>query len=426
MVSMTEVESTRMPEGWWVATVNVGSMLKPHPLDERLTHDLRPLTEPSSYWAMVYGEGDLEVQRTPHLHTAPGHYASMRHKCEITSPEPFVVVRRRDGEDAARRGFTAAREVYVGELGRSPQVYEPVNVRRYLKDPDDIRRDLHWVPFWEVAETTGLSPADIIRGFAGFSKSTIYEPNVPLLSHNSIMRVYTGEVPRDFCAGESWWGGDNAMTLDRVADDINYAGQRNLWIHQSFALKVLRLVEFGYNPGAESLGAIRLDAPLPEAPPAQLPVLTTEQFQDLEPQLMELLGEVSEAEFQQTAERVLGLGDDDWKADDVMNDSGSFQYRNRFQSLRALGGRLVISRCFWTRAGEPESDHYYSGLVSVFPEAVTDARRDQSAILRIWFTSDRAVRETPTGLQHGLIPPGVPADAAALVERFLASLGYNE
>jgi len=98
---------------------------------------------------------------------------------------------------------------------------------------------------------------------------------------------------------------------------------------------------------------------------------------------------------------------------------------NAFKQLTGFDGRLVIARCYWTRAGAGKSPHHYAGMLAVFPKAVDDPRRDPSAILRLWFLPDSVHRMTPEGSKGGLCPLEVPNRIAPAVEQFLLDLGYD-
>lgn len=141
---------------------------------------------------------------------------------------------------------------------------------------------------------------------------------------------------------------------------------------------------------------------------------------------MERSTEVPKADFVRKAESA--IGHNQWTEAPVLDDplGGIGQYHNSFKQLTSFGGRLVVAKGFWTRAGASQSPNYYCGMLAVFPDgAVDDPRRDESAILRLWFWPDEVQRISPDGSRGGLCPPEVPGDIALVVERFLLDLGYD-
>jgi hypothetical protein len=441
-------EVSQLPSGVWTATVDgLSSKWHAHPEDKRTPRPHRPLTKQSRRWAQVLGATPDEVQVyvVRERHTTPGKYGyeSIERDVRLVSFKPFVVVRVTEPDeyyDYARYGFVAARQVHGGQLGRKPYLTRlPEVAASSMRDPaiGDHNRTLNWVQLSELAEITGITAADIIRDYAPFSPSTAYESNVPLASGNyklwtqpDIRRVYTdAELPQGYCGHETAWGGNNAITLDEIADTMWTKG---LWVPQSFANRVIRLVSFGYRPGCPLPEALcQIGAPMPAQPQFLLPVLPVEELKELHVLRMELADELPESVFRQAALRALGPAlDTTWrKVPELTDPLNGFAYNTDFEQIEqdTDDGQIVIGTCSWTRAGAPKSDNYYAGFLAVFPKGitVTDARRDPRAILRIWLWPGELVREMPIGSKGGLCPPEVPAGCSPMVEHFLLDLGYS-
>ncbi|MBM3206548.1 MAG: hypothetical protein FJZ43_02925 [Candidatus Staskawiczbacteria bacterium] len=437
----------RISDGLWTAKVCVSSYLRPHPEDRRIPRDQLPCTVPTQWWAQVLGVKEDEVKQTliGESSTTPKQYGYVSNEqgWTLTSEKPFVVVRFRDYDmgrgDKAKywRGLTAARQMHKGELGQYPDmIRKPQIFPSTISDPENRRWDgdtdvspkLNWVELGELAKISGLQPEEIIKGFAGFSPSTYYEPNVPLMcgriQSGNMVRMYVGNVPMSGCGGELAWGGKNTASLDLFQQLIDRHNGK-VSITQSFAYAVIRLTQFGYRPDNEApQPSFRLEAPMPAAPQNTLPVLSVEELRELHELRQSLPKELSKAEFRQTAESA--VGSTEWKKAPQMSDVlNGFAYYTDFEYLEAFDGRLVISNGYWTRAGANKSPNYYCGMIGVFPKRVADPRRDQSAILRLWLFPDELVRLMPAGQKGGVCPPSVPTDVAECMKRFLGGLGYK-
>lgn len=436
-------ETGRIPDGKWVAEIRVASHVEARPEDRRTPVNERPLVVPVRWWSQVLGlkAGEASTTLLGERRTTPKDYGyvSIEQDWKLVSDKPFVVVHFRDHNECRKdspnphREMTASRQVHKGELGRRPELLrKPRILVSEIPDPDNsylIPPNLNWVELAELADIMSIEPEDIIRGFAGFSPSTFYEPNVPLLHkmlrREDITRVYVGDVPQIFCGGECLWGGESAIALSSLQRLIDWNGGK-VWIPQSFAYQVIRLTQFGYRPENEAPeNSFRLEAPMPIPPEPKMPILSAQELRELHPLKMELPKELSQGVFQGLAENALGT--DKWQDSKEMDDtSEGFSYYTDFRrlDLDLEGDSITIAICHWTRAGADKSDNYYSGMLAVFPERVADPRRDPSAILRVWFFPDSLQRLTPVGCKGGICPPEVPADLAERVKRFLVSLGY--
>ena len=440
--TLTKAPTIVLPEGSWVVDASVSASLYPHDDDNRIPRNERPLVKLTRGWSEVYAPQNAGIERyliNSNVRTADGHYRTVSQTWRLISSGPFVVVRYSDnniwaGEFAPyQRGIQVARQIHHGHPGMKPELSAKPDIREStIVDPKNASRNLNWVNLTELVQITGLDGADIVRFYAGFSASTVYEPNVAFLfeavSASMQLRIYPRNVPTDFCLGETKWGGKNALSLAEM-EDLLTETPSNFWVTQSFAYEVIRLAQFNYRPDkATHQPSLRLEAPQLEMPAAPMPVLTDQQFRDAKDLRMDLEHELSEVSFRSAAQRVLGVTEpDSWQSTPVMDDplGGMGQYYNRFHSLTGFDSRLVISTGFWTRAGASKSRNYYAGCLAVFPEAVDDPRRDPSAILRLWFWPGEVVRMTPDGSLGGLCPSSLPPGIAESVYRFLLELGYN-
>lgn len=442
-----------IPDGKWVAEVSVDSFLKPHPEDRRIPRTNLPLTEPVKWWSQVLGVKAGEVQKIlqDERRTTPQDYGyvSVEQDWLLVSDKYFVAVNFRDhdewygGDAKSHRGLVLSRQIHKGELGQNPplsrkpqvfpsQILDPDKGHWDLSNPYEpkfIRPNLNWVQLSELTQIVGLTPEEIIAGFAGFSASTYYEPNVPLLLGGvlgEIVRIYTGSVPQSFCSGEYQWGGGNTATISSLPATLNNWGN-GVFVTQSFAYAVIRLVQFGYKPENEMPeNSFRLEAPMPQAPEGTLPVLSVEKLRELHELRAQLPSELSKETFRAYAEAALGTSY--WHKAPYMDDkSQGFSYNTQFERLHLddENGCITICTCYWTRAGADKTRNYYSGMLAVFPEKVFNPRTDETAILRIWFWPGELVRQTPTGSKGGLCPPEVPENLASRVKDFLRGLGYT-
>lgn len=437
----------QVADGKWVAEVSVASFMKAHPEDKRTPRSERPLIVPVRHWARVLGVEVHEIKKrlVSQHRTTPDQYGyvSIEQTWILVSDKPFVVVHfRDDNEWRLHRRVTAARQMHKGELGRKPELpFEIEWSQSSIPSPDGywdntnseepqyVTHLLSWVELRELSDITCLTTEEIIRGFAGFSSSNYYEPNVPLLRGNpeqeELIRVYVGEVPTSFCGGEFQWGGKNAISLSSLQHQLDRRDVR-LRVLRSFAHTVIRLMQFGYRPENEAPEhSFRLEAPMPIPQMKTLPVLPADELRMLHELRAHLSQELPEEAFRRAAQEALGT--DQWCASPELDDtSQGFSYYVNFERLEAFDGQLVISTCFWTRGGSPKSNNYYAGFLAVFPKGrIADPRRDQSAVLRIWFWPNELVRAIPSGSRDGLCPSWVRPEIAERVRLFLTSLGYS-
>lgn len=447
---------TGTPDGKWAAETRVESFMQPHPEDQRTPTYDRPLVMPVRWWSQVVGVKANEVsaallserQTISERQTTPKDYgyASHEQNWRLVSDKPFVVVHARDGDKYLRHQMSSARQMHKGELGRRPPlVRKPQVLPSEIPDPDNghwtkdyenyVQPDLNWVELNELAEIIGLKAEEIIAGFASFSPSTFYEPNVPILAsfhgdlrRSGIIRAYVGKPPKTFCEGERYWGGESVFDSSQLPSFMSRVSRENgkVLVPQSFAYAVIRLVQFGYRTDNETLeNSFRLEAPMPTPPEPKMPVLSVGELRELHPLKSELPEEHTEWMFRLLAENALRTRS--WQDSKVMGDtSEGFSYYTNFRrlDLDTEDGCITIAACHWTRAGAGKTPNYYAGLLAVFPKRVDDPRRDESAILRIWFLPDRLQRLLPTGSKGGLCPSEVPAGLAERVKRFVGGLGY--
>lgn len=454
----TTVAPAKIPNGKWVVEIEVTSFIMPDPEDHRVPVSQRPTVVPFQHWAQVCGVTRADVQLTLLTEDTAGSESgykavSRRQKWQVVSDKPFAVVHYRDYDQfhgllaKQHRRLTAARQMHKGELGQQPKLTQyPQTLQSSIPDPDRgftdksqkfVRPNLNWVELDELSKIVGLSPKQIITGFAGFSPSTYYEPNVPVLQiisygakglsrREDVTRVYPGAVPNSPCGGEYQWGGNSAISL-KAFESISARQGSKFWVPQHFAYNVIRLTSFGYRPENEAPeNSFRLEAPMPAPRAAQLPVLPVEELRQLHTLTAELRQELPERDFRLAAEAALGGGF--WSAEPRMDDEGGGvgKYFTDFTRLNSADGRVVIAVCHWTRAGAGKSKNYYAGMLAVFPERViTDPRRDQSAILRIWFWPDSLQRLTPDGSKDGFYPPGLRSEDGWIINDFLGRLGYS-
>jgi hypothetical protein len=452
-------------DGLWVLDTKVSSMLEPDRVDERYPHNHRPLVQLSRRWIRVLGVREDEV--TAYVigdtnRVACGHYACHALEIRLVSKRPFVVVgyhQTETDECDPKMTVRSAQQVARGRLGRMPHLMpQPKIWQSDIPDPIS-ERTLNWVSLADLAEIARLAPDEVIAQFAGFSPSTVNEPNVALMflwdptaglgpasSYAEMIRIYPGfdPDPTDVCLGEQRWGDKRGYLLGDKwqshlnRDNLTWGAALKLfpelfYVTQTFAHRVIRLFQFGWRFDAISERYCWMEASAPEAPDAPLPVLPKDQLQELR---MVLSEELPERDFRLAAQATFGLSatgaenetelwvDMPQMGDRAISPGTSFVHNDGFQSIFALGGRVVISCGFWTRAGAAKSPHYYCGQIAVFAGPALNPRTDQ-AILRLWFWPGSLVRVTPTGSVGGLVPDDLPQDAARLVERFLLRLGYT-
>lgn len=436
-----------IPDGKWVAEVTVSSFLEPYPEDLRIPVPQRPCIVPVQQWAQVLGvsrdkvEISLTRENSSKAEDCYG-YVSRSQYYQLVSDEPFVVVYHCDGETnhhgwvhRRKHGFTAARQMHKGELGRHPELLRrPEIFQSDLDDPDSghyegpewdqkwVRHKQNWVKLSEIAEIACHTADDIIRGYASFSDSTYEDPNMVFLRapfrEDDRIQVFVGDVPQNT-------RGFIAASLDSIAKSLDHSASQ-LWITQKLANRVIRLAQFGFGPSDESEVSFELRAPMPEAPKVDLPVLSPAELRELHELRKHLPEEISKERFRSAAERRLGTKE--WqKAPQMSDELNGFAYYTDFESLEALDGQVVISTCFWTRGGSGSmKPNHYAGFLAVFPKRVEDPRRDESAILRIWFWPGELIRQTPSGSKGGLCPhqllePRIDNG----VRYFLRDLGYS-
>lgn len=429
----------KVPDGNWVADVDLTSFMKADPEDCRTPRNERPLVIPVKHWAQVLGVHADEVSKYlgGERFTTQDHYGYCSHEQRVTlvSHLPFVAVHFRDHNESAgdlaklHSGITVARQMHKGELGQRPSmIRKPQVLQSRIPDPSSgfsvtSHRKLNWVELSELVNITGLVAEDIIRGFAGFSPSTYYEPNVPLLRGNphaeNIVRVYVGDVPKSFCAGETQWGGENAVPLS----SLKHMLRRKIWVTQAFAYTVIRLVQLGYRPNNETPEcSFRLEASMPEVPEPKMPVLSSEELRQLHDFRLKLGNELDKETFRSIAERV--LGSTDWYKRPALSDTlNGFAYYTGFETLDAFGGLLQVAVCHWTRGGQSKTPNCWAGFLSVHSERPHNARTDP-AELRIWFWPDELHRCTPTGLVGGLCHGLPESHITAMVRNLVVNLGY--
>lgn len=471
---MSQIQDVQ--DGKWVTTIDVRRFMEPHPEDRRTPRPDRPLVVPVRWWAQVLGVSEQEVTRTlvRERGTLPSQYGyvSREETWQIVADKPFVIVTGRERDECAgdlaqlRHSLVCAKQMHKGEFGRKPELANKPRVfRSRVSDPDEAevvsrveeelevqRSSINWVNLQELANLVQMSSEDVLRTFAGFSDSTYYEPNVPILcgafATKNITRVYTHILPLSFCWGEAQLGGSQAIHLDGFSELVEQHGT-HLWVPQSFAHAVLRLVQFGYR-GAETIAepTFMLDAAEPEVPTMPLPILSVEQLRELHELRLLLPSEVTREHFVAAAEETLvprfhyaerWMDGNLWQRSKVMGDrdGGCGKYYTDFDRLDLTLGnhQITIARCDWTRAGAYKSPNYYAGLLTVrpsvnplrkqFPNMEDDPRRDESALLRLWFWPGELVRSLPTGSKGGVCPSTLPDEVVEHVKKFLGLLGYN-
>lgn len=451
MAILMEVQAAGLAiEKMWVAETMVASYLKAHPEDRRIPKIERPLVRPVQHWAQVLGvnRGDVQMLLVRKHQTTPRDYGyvSIEERWQLVSDRPFLVVGFRDhdewrGEHAnLHRWMTSARQIHKGELGQMPKLAQKPRVfPSSIQDPNSgkpwaERPNLNWVRLSELAAIVGLTMREIISGFAGFSPSTWYEPNVPLLcgtTQEEVVRIYLGQVPKSFCGGESYWGGDdNAVTIDELGQVLK---GKEVLVPQSFAYTVIRLMQFGYLSENETpQNSFRLEAPMPKAPAVTLPALPTEELRELHdlrqslPQELELIRFTMATGAFPIRNRVSNYADSLLFTDrpNLTDELNGFAYYTDFKAIQRHWGKVVIAICDWTRAGHDKSDNYWAGFLSVHQHQVNDPRRDP-AELRIWFWPGECLRQSPAGSKGGLCPESIDPEIAVEVKDFLARLGYQ-
>ncbi len=439
-------------DGKWVAEIRVASFMKAHPQDQRTPRSERPLIVPVRHWAQLLGVSGNEVSTflKQERQTTPNDYGyvSIEQTWTLVADRPFVAVHFRDHDewkgDLAKlhRRMTTARQMHKGELGQRPElVRKPKTIQSLIPDPDKghwnnsdpndpeyIHPNLNWVELSELVEIVELNAEEIIRGFAGFSPSTYYTPNVPLLRgmlrQEDMVRVYVDDVPKSFCGGEIQWGNNNAVPLTSLQQVTN-RNDGKVWVPQSFAYTVIRLVQFGYRPNRETPElSFRFEAPMPTVPETKMPVLSVEQLRELHDFRLKLDHELDKETFRSTVEHLLGVTNWQRRAD-LSDELNGFAYYTNFEVLEAFDGRLQVAVCYWTRGGAYKTPNYWAGFASVHPERPSNARHDPNAQLRIWFWPGELYRYKPTGMVGGLCRELANPDIATAIQKIVANLGYR-
>lgn len=477
---MKKIPNT-ISDGKWALYLELRSSLLPHPEDRRIPLDKRPCVSERIEGAYLMGVTREEVEiieafPPKNEEREPSDFGAVRTEYVwVVSDKPFVALLNMNKLTTGLTPFLrVAQQVHFGKLGRKPQLTEKVEVAQSnIKDPEDFGsyfdeekgewrdrevRKLNWVRLIDVAETTGLSCEEILRGFSKFSASTYYEPNVPVIAAEKAVdlmgkeywdfnryRFYTETLPESFCGGELGWGGYVIDPTGHVIggfDSDPLSKPATLWITQSLGLIVGRLAMFGYRPDNETpTPGFKLEAKMPDASAAEFPVLPVEKLKELHELRQELPNELSNKAFRRAAQIALGSSEyfdgGGWTSDPDLDDkSNGFSYYVNFEKITAFKGRLTVGVCYWTRAGADKTDNYWAGFISVMPEPETngdekkpkakpDPRRDKNALLRIWFWPDNLVRVLPAGSAGGLCPPEINPEIADLVKSFLDGLCYT-
>lgn len=287
------VSKREVPDGKWLAQVSLS----------RTFHKSGDKQLPESghvRWVRLIGVEQSEVECVLCTH-APFRVNDLNNgdvqRWWVIADKPFVVISH--VSDPAKpylqhhRKTHATRQIHKGELGRSPVLErKPMVVRSGFYDPDhDHGGSVSWVRLHELGKIVGMDEVELLRGFAGFSPSTHYLPNVPILMaehpadvsavHTVALqqerlaeesgrrlggaaqmyrnRVYPVGLPNDCCVGEAFWS-ISAITLEEYQEafmgktelDGRDAFANRIWVPQSWAFKVLRLIQFGYHPNNEA------------------------------------------------------------------------------------------------------------------------------------------------------------------------------
>lgn len=186
-------------------------------------------------------------------HWTGGDSASHSSRQLLVGDQPFGVIteEEREGSDPLDHGglyFHCARQIHKGELGRRPQIVRPQFVR---EAPDhfmgeegrdgqpitarNLRRGKKgWAQLQEVAELVGMDPEEMVRRYYLFT-----DESAPRLQ---IMRggpeVIVGRKIRR----------DEVEVFYPHAFAELFGDPRQIWIRQGFALTILYLKYFGYEP----------------------------------------------------------------------------------------------------------------------------------------------------------------------------------
>jgi hypothetical protein len=453
-----------IPNGMWVLRVQVSTRLASHPLDKRMGRNpeggqpdarLRPLTQVVTRFARVLCADPTEVQVHRAFLRVPGpedaHYWSNEDELVLVSPNPFVVVYMNDDQEYPdqsgyrRESVRVPRQVHKGELS---QIFRPGQIRSFASDVvvDTDKPPIRFVRLTDVATNVGMDPMETLHLFAQMSPSSYYDPNAAVCLGPSVLdgkivggerlRVYLNNLPQGGdCGGAESWGGKRAVAWKGFVSK-----QRpEIFIPERWALDIFALAHFGFIPGVNESpkGAFDLKAerPQPYAVPGMLPVRPIDEIRELRGNRSE---ELSRFRFQEHVARATGQSA--WRRAEQLDDRGSFQYYNEYQTIKLFDGRLTIATSFWSRAGHGKGE-YWAGFIAVHnvePPVVQggrvvastdppDPRRDP-AIYRLMIWPGQILRETPKGAVNGFFPelPGIDPEIMATIRRIMQPFGFKE
>ena len=271
-------EQMEIDDGMWVAWVIVDTGLYRDPDDCSLPAERRSLTVSKGRWEQLVAEPGTKIR--PYLQSRdrdirPGLWDTLQERWWLVSDKPFAVVTYQYSDNgSARRTRTAksvqsARQVHKGEPSRKISIDPAIeSYQTNIPDPDNMSeepQDLCLVSLLEVLCHIGLNHLDaneFLWFWSMISSSSIYTNNVPVFVAKDSRKVewcygldrfrYYQKYPGEgYCVGEELWGGerfygsekDFLMWIDLRGISVEY-----LYVPSAFALNVLRLHQFGWNP----------------------------------------------------------------------------------------------------------------------------------------------------------------------------------
>lgn len=175
-------------------------------------------------------------------------------KCQLlVGDQPFGVITD-VGEDNASsntggRYFSCARQIHKGELGRRPQITRPQFVREAFAGMSEVsgrtgepipNRDRRrgkkgWARLAEVAALVGMSSEEMAWRYFAFTDAEC--PELPVIFGS-----------REQIAGQKIRPEQLARFREDNLPQLFYHDPQEVWIRQGFALTILYLKHFGYEP----------------------------------------------------------------------------------------------------------------------------------------------------------------------------------
>lgn len=247
-----ETRDVVIPEHWWV--LQVGTHFHEEVTRGNLEwEDDEVECQESGYKVVGWQQIDRHVLNRVQSDRRwnNGHSRSRSAMYLLAADEPFGVIReeREDGKLVDGQYFVCARQIHKGELGRRPQIARPKFVREAADHfmgtenrdgqpiaPRNLRRGKKgWARLSEVAKLVGMIPEELIWRYLAFTDCEGPELQV----------IFGG---REKIAGQKLQPGQITRFNEEQLPALFYHDPTEIWIRQGFALTILYLKHFGYEP----------------------------------------------------------------------------------------------------------------------------------------------------------------------------------